>query len=59
MLAGNLENNSTMKSLEEINYFDGDANAVTADLVNNVDVSRKKMVLVPGFLTFWLNFEMS
>lgn len=31
-----------MKTLEEINYFDGDANAVTSDLSNNVDV-RKKM----------------
>lgn len=27
-----------MKSLEEINYYDGDASAVTADLSNNVDV---------------------
>ncbi|KAL7020155.1 hypothetical protein ACKWTF_011388 [Chironomus riparius] len=27
-----------MKTLEEINYFDGDANAVTSDLSNNVDI---------------------
>lgn len=31
-----------MKTLEEINYFDGDANAVTSDLSNNVDVRIRK-----------------
>ena len=38
LVSGNLENTSRVKSLEEINYFDGDASAVTADLSNNVDV---------------------
>lgn len=38
LVSGNLENNSRMKSLEEISYFDGDASAVTSDLTNNVDV---------------------
>jgi hypothetical protein len=39
LVSGNLENTSRVKSLEEINYFDGDASAVTADLSNNVDVN--------------------
>lgn len=42
LVSGNLENNSTMKTLKEINYFDGDANAVTSDLSNNVDVRKRK-----------------
>lgn len=40
LVSGKLENRSTVKSsLQEINYYDGDASAVTADLSNNVDVS--------------------
>lgn len=39
LVSGNLENNSRMKLLEEISYFDGDASAVTSDLTNNVDVN--------------------
>lgn len=39
LVSGNLRNTSRVKSLEEINYFDGDASAVTADLSNNVDVN--------------------
>lgn len=38
LISGNLENSSRVKSLEEISYFDGDANAVTTDLTHNVDV---------------------
>lgn len=37
--SGNLENNSTMKIVQEINYYDEDASAVAADLSNNVDVA--------------------
>jgi hypothetical protein len=47
LVSGNLENNSSVKSLEEISYLDGDASAVTSDLTNNVDVKtfRFKRVL--------------
>jgi hypothetical protein len=45
LVSGNLENTSRVKSLEEINYFDGDASAVTADLSNNVDVTFSPLML--------------
>lgn len=32
--------NTTARETEEINYFDGDANAVTSDLTHNVDVTN-------------------
>lgn len=38
LISGNSANNSKTKMLEEINYYDGDATAVAADLTNNVDV---------------------
>ncbi|CRL07283.1 CLUMA_CG020262, isoform A [Clunio marinus] len=38
LLTGNLENNSTDKLLEEVNYFDGDASAVTDGLSNSADI---------------------
>lgn len=44
LVSGNLENNAMMKPLEELNYFDGDASAVSAGLVHNVDVSDLSMV---------------
>ena len=38
LVSGNSEENFSLKPLEEINFFDGDANAVSADFTNNVDV---------------------
>lgn len=32
--------------LEEINYFDGDASAVTAGLTNNVDVTKMSFFMI-------------
>lgn len=45
LISGNLESISRVKSLEEISYFDGDANAVTADLTHNVDVSLYSLLM--------------
>lgn len=39
LISGKSGNNSRKLMLEEINYFDGDASAVAADLTNNVDVN--------------------
>lgn len=41
--------------MEEINYFDGDASAVAADLTNNVDVSELKLIVVV-WVRLWRNF---
>lgn len=49
LVSANARNLSRLKLLEEINYFDGDASAVTAGLTNNVDVTM--MSFFSGFST--------
>lgn len=57
LISGNSGIRSTVKPLQEINYYDGDASAVTADMSNNVDVSSQCSQVSPVTMTFQVYYH--